>query len=67
MVSTTAISVILPYGGLLSLILFFALLSWFFELEGMEIIVFTVVLWGMRYLVLIALAIIIGMFLVAMA
>lgn len=61
MVLTTAMSVMLPFGGLLSFIAFFALLAWFFDLDGMEMLVFSIVLWAMRYVVMIVLAILIGM------
>jgi hypothetical protein len=50
-VFTSAIAVAVPYGGLLGLVAYILLLMWMFELEIMELVVFTIVLWIMRFVV----------------
>ena len=54
-VFTAAISVAIPYGGLLSLLVYIGLLFWLFELEPFEILVFTIILWVVGFLVGLAL------------
>jgi hypothetical protein len=44
----TAVSQLVPFGWLLSLILFFGLLTWLFNLDWFEALIFTFVLWGVR-------------------
>lgn len=50
-VFTSAIAVAIPFGGLLSLIVYIGLLMWLFELDPMEVLVFTIILWLMRFVV----------------
>lgn len=54
-VFTSAIAVAVPFGGLLGLVAYILLLMWMFELEFMELVVFTLVLWAMRFVVGLAL------------
>ncbi|QDT31147.1 hypothetical protein [Thalassoglobus polymorphus] len=56
-VFSTAIAETIPFGGLLSLITYFGLLMWFFELELFEVIIFAVILSIMRLVVSFALAV----------
>lgn len=49
-VFTAALAVAIPYGGWLALLVYIGLLFWLFELEPFEILVFTIILWIIRFL-----------------
>jgi len=50
----TAIAAVIPViGGLVALALYWGLLTWLFDLEGMEVVVCTFVIWVVRFVALI--------------
>ena len=55
-VFSTAVSVVVPFGGLLGLLVYVGLLVWFFELSPFEVFVFVLVLAGLRFVLAIGLA-----------